>query len=75
MYAVETIGMGDPKLAPEESVLAALQDAVKDGRAVIEHRYGQFEVRLLDGDEWGRGPDLDTALRYALGAHYATPDD
>jgi hypothetical protein len=65
---------GDAYLAPQFDVMVALDQAVRDGSATVsfnESGTGQFRVELLDGDEWGAGPDLETALRYALGAHFA----
>jgi hypothetical protein len=72
MIAVEKIG-SDWKLEPQVSVLYALNLALseRDGISIRIERDGMYHVEIGDGDEWGRGPDLDTALRYALGAHFA----
>lgn len=68
---------GDAFLSRTVDVMAALQEAVKDGACKITHEIidesrGLYRVELLDGDEWGQGRDLNTALRYALGAHFDT---
>ena len=66
----------DWKLEPEVSVLYALNLALQD-RSKVEieiERDGRYHVELGDGEEWGHGPDLDTALRYALGAFFATEE-
>lgn len=75
--SIEHNANGDAFLSRTVDAMAALSEAVKDGVCKIEFQSqspkGSFyRVEFLDGDEWGDGSDLDTALRYALGAHFYT---
>lgn len=67
---------GDYMFAPDVSIITALEAATADGsvtikREVMSETQSFYRVELSDGDEWGDGPTLEIALRYALGAHYA----
>lgn len=66
---------GDAFLNRTVDAMTALSEAVKDGGCkiiyeIVDESRAVYHVYLLDEDVWGSGPDLDTALRYALGAHF-----